>query len=100
MATAVLLDSNSRSRIHRLLCISGTSAVASLVKNRLGLLRNAFSVARRWSIYAEFLSPAYQSHNIARLQHLDSLGLDLSGKRVLEVGAGVGDHTLFYLYRG
>jgi hypothetical protein len=48
---------------------------------------------------AYFSAPFYQLHNIARLQHLDSLGLDLSRKRVIEFGAGIGDHTLFYLYR-
>lgn len=56
-------------------------------------------VARNWKLYAEFLSPAYQQHNIARLQHLESLGLDLDRKSVLELGAGVGDHTVFYLHR-
>lgn len=56
-------------------------------------------VARDWKLYAEFLSPAYQQHNVARLQHLESLGLDLDRKSVLELGAGVGDHTMFYLHR-
>jgi SAM-dependent methyltransferase len=46
-----------------------------------------------------FYDSHYQVHNIARLQHLDSLELNLSKKKVLELGAGVGDHTLFYLYR-
>ena len=34
-----------------------------------------------------------------RLEHLASLGLDLHGKRVLEVGAGIGEHTGFFLDR-
>ncbi len=63
------------------------------------LRRRGLAVLRDWKIYAEFSSPAYQRHNVARLQHLDSLGLDLARKSVLEVGAGVGDHSLFYLYR-
>ena len=42
----------------------------------------------------------YARHNQRRLEHLASLGLDLHGKSVLEPGAGVGDHTLFYLDRG
>jgi len=50
-------------------------------------------------IYNNFLTPDYQRHNLARLRHLASLGLAIDGKRVLEVGAGIGDHTLFYLYR-
>jgi SAM-dependent methyltransferase len=35
-----------------------------------------------------------------RQEHLASLGLNLSGLRVLEVGAGIGDHTSFFLDRG
>lgn len=51
-------------------------------------------------IYASgFFSTSYQRQNIARLQHLNSLGLPVGGKSVLEVGAGVGDHTLYYLQR-
>jgi FkbM family methyltransferase len=46
-----------------------------------------------------FHSDHYMRHNQRRLEHLASLGLDLFGKRVLEVGAGVGDHTSFYLDR-
>ncbi len=41
----------------------------------------------------------YQRHNARRLEHLASLRLDLAGKRVLEVGAGIGDHTTFFLDR-
>jgi hypothetical protein len=47
-----------------------------------------------------FFEARYQMHNIARLSHLNSLNLELNGKKVLELGAGVGDHTLFYLYKG
>lgn len=50
-------------------------------------------------ILKSFLNPHYQQHNVARLQHLDSLGLDLNNKTVLEFGAGIGDHSLFYLYK-
>lgn len=46
-----------------------------------------------------FLLKEYQLHNIARLKHLDSLGLDLNNKTVLEFGAGIGDHTFYYLIR-
>jgi len=46
-----------------------------------------------------FHSDHYMRHNQRRLEHLASLGLDLFGKRVLEAGAGVGDHTSFYLDR-
>ena len=69
------------------------------VANRYVLWRRGVAVLRDWKIFADFSSPAYQQHNLARLQHLESLGLDLVGKAILEVGAGIGDHTLFYLYR-
>ena len=38
--------------------------------------------------------------NHARQSHLASLGLDLKGKKVLEVGVGIGLHTPFFLERG
>ena len=47
-----------------------------------------------------FHADHYRRHNQRRQEHLASLGLDLSGKSVLEVGAGVGDHTSFFLDRG
>lgn len=47
-----------------------------------------------------FAADFYVRHNMRRLEHLASLGLDLFDKTVLEPGAGVGDHTLFYLDRG
>lgn len=52
------------------------------------------------TIYNTFLSGSYQRHNVARLMHLDSLGLDLKNKSVLEFGAGIGDHTYYYLIKG
>lgn len=42
----------------------------------------------------------YQRHNARRLEHLASLKLDLNNQSVLELGAGVGDHTTFFLDRG
>ena len=69
------------------------------IANSVSLRKRGLAVLRDWKIYAEFSSPNYQRHNVARLQHLDSLGLDLARKSVLEIGAGVGDHSLFYLYR-
>jgi hypothetical protein len=47
-----------------------------------------------------FSSDHYQRHNRRRQEHLASLHLDLAGRSVLEVGAGVGDHTSFFLDRG
>lgn len=47
-----------------------------------------------------FLSAHYQRHNQRRLEHLASLGLPLASRSVLEAGAGIGDHTSFFLDRG
>jgi hypothetical protein len=58
---------------------------------RLGLLRT--------SAKADFGTAAYVRHNQRRLEHLASLGLPLCGRSVFEVGAGVGDHTSFFLDR-
>jgi SAM-dependent methyltransferase len=49
--------------------------------------------------YREFKHPNYQRHNGRRLEHLASLGLDLRGKSVLELGAGIGDLSTFFLDR-
>jgi hypothetical protein len=46
-----------------------------------------------------FHTNEYLRHNARRLEHLASLGLQLSGSTVLEVGAGIGDHSSFYLDR-
>jgi 2-polyprenyl-3-methyl-5-hydroxy-6-metoxy-1,4-benzoquinol methylase len=46
-----------------------------------------------------FSSDFYQRHNKRRQEHLASLHLDLSGRSVLEIGAGIGDHTSFFLDR-
>ena len=48
----------------------------------------------------EFHTDGYQRLNQARQAHLASLGLDLDLKCVLELVAGVGDHTGFWLERG
>src|SRR5204863_2636107 len=51
-------------------------------------------------VAAGFRSLGYLRHNQRRQEHLASLGLDLGDKSVLELGAGVGDHTTFFLDRG
>ena len=43
-----------------------------------------------------FLSEDALAINEARLCHLASLGLDIAGKKVLEVGGGIGLHTCFF----
>ena len=50
--------------------------------------------------YGAFHSTPYLSHNARRLEHLASLNLPIHGSSVLEVGAGIGDHTTFYTDRG
>lgn len=46
-----------------------------------------------------FRSDHYLRHNARRLEHLASLGIALAGKTVLETGAGIGDHTHYFLDR-
>ncbi len=47
-----------------------------------------------------FLSDHYIRHNMRRLELVASLGLPIHNRTILELGAGIGDHTLFYLDRG
>jgi hypothetical protein len=44
-------------------------------------------------ILTNFQCERYAHHNNKRIEHLNSLGILRSGLTVLEVGAGVGDHT-------
>ena len=46
-----------------------------------------------------FWTEAQLDLNARRLEHLASLGLDLSRKSVLEVGGGIGDLTMYFLDR-
>ncbi len=55
---------------------------------------------RLFNISKGFFAERYQNINQRRLEHLASIGLDISDKSVLEVGAGVGDLTNFFLDRG
>jgi len=52
------------------------------------------------SQYRVFLDDSALSINQARQDHLASLGLDLANRQVLEVGAGIGLHTQFWVDRG
>jgi hypothetical protein len=47
-----------------------------------------------------FVTPEARSLNAARLDHLASLGLPIDRRKVLEVGAGIGLLTDFFLGRG
>ena len=47
-----------------------------------------------------FHSNYYLRHNSRRLEHLASLRIPVAGMSVLEVGAGIGDHSHYYIDRG
>jgi len=47
-----------------------------------------------------FHSWHYLRHNARRLEHLASLEIPVAGKTVLEIGAGIGDHSHYYIDRG
>jgi len=68
------------------------------------LQRLGYDVLKQKSRYrfpeSSFSSHYYQRHTRRRLEHLASLGLAIAGKTVLEVGAGSGDHTDFFVDRG
>jgi hypothetical protein len=52
------------------------------------------------AIIPHFRSNHYLRHNARRLEHLASLRIPVAGLTVLEVGAGIGDHTHYYIDRG
>lgn len=49
---------------------------------------------------ASFWTEHYLRHDMRRLEHLASLGFDFAGRSVLELGAGIGDLTSFFVDRG
>ncbi|MHA1290570.1 MAG: [2,4-di-O-methyl-alpha-L-fucopyranosyl-(1-_3)-alpha-L-rhamnopyranosyl-(1-_3)-2-O-methyl-alpha-L-rhamnopyranosyl] dimycocerosyl phenol-phthiocerol 3'''-O-methyltransferase, partial [Candidatus Thorarchaeota archaeon] len=49
---------------------------------------------------SSFTEEFYQLHNKKRQEHLASLSLPIDGKIILEVGAGIGDHSQFFIDRG
>jgi len=72
------------------------------LKTKVGIaIRNLrFGNARCYDPVLHFHSNLYLRHNARRLEHLASLGIPVSGLSVLEVGAGIGDHSHFYIDRG
>jgi Methyltransferase domain len=67
------------------------SVVASVArKTGVGLVSESIN---------KFHSNHYLRHNARRLEHLASLRIPVSGMTVLEVGAGIGDHSNYYTDR-
>lgn len=64
------------------------------------LKRRTEQAAAEFDPVSRFQSDHYVRHNARRLEHLASLGIPVAGSRVLEIGAGIGDHTHYYLDRG
>jgi len=77
--------------------------VKKLIKNLIIKLFRAFGIQlikkSRFDLLSDFSSVWYNRHNQRRQEHLATLNLDIFGKTVLEVGAGIGDHTTFWLDR-
>ncbi len=72
-----------------------SQTLPSRVVRKLG-----FEVMRKGNPALRFLSDDYMRHNARRLEHLASLRIPVAGKTVLEVGAGIGDHSPYYIDRG
>jgi SAM-dependent methyltransferase len=70
--------------------LTGELVVKGFVKRLLGMRTEAAS---------EFRNPDYQRYIQRRLEHLASLNLPISRSTVLEVGAGIGELTSFFLDR-
>jgi 2-polyprenyl-3-methyl-5-hydroxy-6-metoxy-1,4-benzoquinol methylase len=85
-------------------------SIRELILSRITRSDGLFALFQRWQGFriadvgegasrGAFHNARYLRHNARRLEHLASLDLDLEGKTVLEVGAGVGDHSEFFLDR-
>jgi hypothetical protein len=59
-----------------------------------------FDIVRVSTPVQAFHSHHYLRHNARRLEHLASLRIPVAGMTVLEVGAGIGDHSHYYIDRG
>jgi SAM-dependent methyltransferase len=71
-------------------------SAAGKVLRTTGLVR---SPAGQPSPESYFHAHFYLRHNQRRQEHLAGLGLPIAGASVLEVAAGIGDHTTFFLDR-
>jgi len=64
------------------------------------LKKTGFKIEHSCNPVHAFHSNHYLRHNARRLEHLASLRIPVSGMSVLEVGAGIGDHSHYYVDRG
>src|SRR5262245_43859922 len=78
--------------------------ISALVKRAIqrGVNELGFEVSRRRPKPPSelFHSDHYLRHNARRLEHLASLRIPVAGLSVLEVGAGIGEHSHYYTDRG
>jgi len=76
------------------------------MSSKLGKILNAvdrrigFRVIHGNDPVRTFHSFHYLRHNARRLEHLASLRIPVAGMSVLEVGAGIGDHSHYFIDRG
>ena len=68
--------------------------IRSLIK------RCGYEIVRLNTPASHFHSDRYVRFNSRRLEHLASLRIAVAGMSVLEVGAGIGDHSHYYIDRG
>jgi SAM-dependent methyltransferase len=64
------------------------------------IARTGYRIVPRIDPVLHFRSDAYLRHNARRQEHLASLHIPVAGMSVLEVGAGIGDHSHYFLDRG
>ena len=64
------------------------------------IARTGYRIVPRFDPVLHFRSDAYLRHNARRQEHLASLHIPVAGMSVLEVGAGIGDHSHYFLDRG
>ncbi len=70
-----------------------------------GIIKNLFNkwgyeIVRFNAPVSHFHSNRYLRLNSRRLEHLASLKIPVKGMSVLEIGAGIGDHSHYYIDRG
>lgn len=80
--------------------IIGTAAAIGTVLRRVGGKLESLQQRTASQSAAVFETADALHINRARLDHLASLGLDIDGRRVIEVGAGIGLLSVFFEARG